>query len=200
MNVIKISKKQDAILKSGRELFWKHGFRRVSVDEICKESQVSKMTFYRYFTDKTMLAKAVFDEEVAKGIIRFKEIMAADIPSSEKIRSMLMLKSESVNNISQEFLKDFYADNETGLKEYVADKTASSWKEIILDFKSAQEKGYFRNDFKPEFLLYISQKLIDIINDEYLLNLYGSPQEVIMELTRFFTYGISPVEPNKKTD
>lgn len=194
MKVIKISKKQDAILRSGRELFWKFGFRRVSVDEICRESGVSKMTFYRYFTDKTVLAKAVFDAEVAKGMVSFKEIMAADTPASEKMKSILMMKSEAVNNISHEFLKDFYADNETGLKEYVAEKTASSWSEIIKDFRSAQDKGYFRKDFKPEFLLFISQKLTEIIKDEYLLKLYGTPQEVIMEMARFFTYGISPVE------
>jgi AcrR family transcriptional regulator len=62
------SKKEVAILKAGREFFWKYGFRKVTVDEICKAAGVSKMTFYRYFKDKATLAKTIFDNEVEKAI------------------------------------------------------------------------------------------------------------------------------------
>ena len=39
------SKKQLELLKIARELFWKHGFKRVSIEEICQKASVSKMTF-----------------------------------------------------------------------------------------------------------------------------------------------------------
>lgn len=187
-----IGKKKAAILESGRELFWKYGFRRVSVEEICRRASVSKMTFYRYFTDKAGLARAVYDAEVEAGMSRFREILESDMPVPEKIRNVLLIKSGSVSNISREFLNDFYSDNETGLKGYIQEKTATLMVEIMNDFRKAQERGVFRKDFKPEMLFYISQKISDSINDPYLIGLYGSPAEVIMEFAELFTYGIAP--------
>jgi AcrR family transcriptional regulator len=187
-----MNKKQGEIIKSGRALFWKHGFRRVSVEEICKAAAVSKMTFYRYYPDKTTLAKAVYDAEVEKSLLQFKEIMNSASTAAEKMENLLKMKSEAVNDISQEFLNDFYADESYGLKQYIAEKTASSWEEIVNDYKAAQERGDFRNDFKPEVFLYLSQKFAELLNDAYFMQLCGGPQEAVMEMTKFFTYGISP--------
>jgi len=190
------NKKQQSLLAAGRELFWKHGFRRISIDEVCKVAGASKMTFYRYFPDKLALAKAVFAAEVDKGTLLFREIMISETSASEKLEAMLRTKADSVNNISQEFLNDFYTDKDSDLKTYIAQKTADVWNEIVNDFKMAQQKGVFRSDFKPEILLYISQQLPGFINDPYLVQICGSPQDVIMEIARFFTYGIAP---NDKT-
>ena len=190
------NKKQQSLLVAGRELFWKHGFRRISIDEVCKVAGASKMTFYRYFPDKLALAKAVFAAEVDKGTLLFREIMISETSASEKLEAMLRTKADSVNNISQEFLNDFYSDKDSDLKTYIAQKTADVWNEIVNDFKMAQQKGVFRSDFKPEILLYISQQLPGFINDPYLVQICGSPQEVVMEIARFFTYGIAP---NDKT-
>ncbi len=187
-----IGKKKAAILESGRELFWKYGFKRVSVEEICRRASVSKMTFYRYFTDKAELARAVYDAEVEAGMSCFREILESDLPVPEKIRNVLLIKSGSVSNISREFLNDFYSDNETGLKSYIQEKIAYSMEEILNDFRKAQERGVFRKDFKPEMLFYISQKIADSFSDPYLIGLYGSPAEVIMEVSELFTYGIAP--------
>lgn len=196
IKVINSNKKQLALLSAGRELFWKHGFRRISIDEVCKAAGASKMTFYRYFPDKLALAKAVFDQEVDNSILQFREIMIAETPASEKLEALLRIKADSVNNITQEFLNDFYTDKDSDLKKYIAQKTADVWNEIVNDFKMAQQKGVFRSDFKPEILLYISQQLPGFINDPYLIQVCGSPQEVVMEIARFFTYGIAPNAKN----
>jgi len=46
--------------------------------------------------------------------------------------------------------------------------------------------------YKPEFLVQISFKFVEFINDEKLAGLYETPQEFILELTNLITYGISP--------
>lgn len=180
------------ILATARDLFWKHGFRRVSVEEICKEAQVSKMTYYRFFPNKIELAKAVFDQVVDDGIEKFRKVLLEGTTSAEKIRKIILLKTDSTSNISKEFLNDFYNDRELGLKEYIEEKTRHSWSEILKDFRHAQERGWFRSDMKPEFLFYFSQKVGEMLSDQKLLSLYDSPHELIVEMTNFFSYGISP--------
>ncbi len=62
------------VLAAARELFWKHGLKRVTVEEICREAGVSKMTFYKFFPNKVTLAKAVYDKEVETGYEKFIEL------------------------------------------------------------------------------------------------------------------------------
>jgi AcrR family transcriptional regulator len=184
--------KRESLLNTGRRLFWKYGFRRVTVNEICKEADVSKMTFYRFFENKTDLAKTIFDKEVKNAIDKFNEIIKSDISASEKMKNIIQMKIEGTNDISSEFLMDFYRSSDTGLKEYVEEVTRNSWKEIIEGFRYAQQRGWFRKDFKPEFLFHISQKLVSVWTDVEMLKLYNSPQDLILEFANFIAYGISP--------
>ena len=194
MTEVKFNTKYQSLLSTGKELFWKYGFKRVSIEEICLKANVSKMTFYKFFSNKLELAKAVFDNEVNKSIKSFKQIMDADIPPSEKMKQMLIQKMVGTNDISMEFLQDFYSNPELGLSSYIDQRTKEVWSDIIQDFKSAQVKGWFRKDFKPEFVLFFSQKIVEMMKDENLLKLYENPQELIMEIANFFTYGITPHE------
>jgi AcrR family transcriptional regulator len=193
MKAAKVSK-TDLIQEAACELFWKHGFKRVSVEEVCEKAGVSKMTFYRFFTNKVELAKAVYEKVSNKGIASFKEIMLAEIPAEEKMKRILLLKQEGSNQISNEFLADFYTSKELGLKDFVEAKTTEMWHMMLADFKEAQQNGTFRKDFKPEFLLFVAQKLTELFNDPALLSLYDNPQDLVMEFANLFIYGISPVK------
>jgi AcrR family transcriptional regulator len=186
------SPKRKRLLETGKQLFWKFGFRRVSIDEICKEADVSKMTFYRCFENKTDLAKTIYTDLVNDGIAKFNEIIYADISPSEKLQRILLMKMEYTVDISCEFLMDFYNSPDTELQIFVEKTTRNSWDQILKGFRYAQEMGWFRKDFKPEFLLYISQKMSSMTTDENLLKFYDSPNQLIMEFANFFTYGISP--------
>jgi AcrR family transcriptional regulator len=191
MALDKISTKSK-IMDAGRELFWKYGFRRVSIDEICNRAGISKMTFYRYFPNKTELAKAVYDLVLAEGYEKFRTIMNDDSSPEEKIHQFLLLKMEGTNELSQEFVTDFYSSKETGLKEYVQEKISEMWKDIIGDIREAQQKGIFRKDFKPEMFYYTWQKFTDVLEDKSIQKLYNNTQDMVMDLINLLTYGIAP--------
>jgi len=186
------SRRYSAIMHTARELFWKYGFKRVSVEEICEKAEVSKMTFYRFFPNKLELAKAVFDEQVDNGLAAFRNILESDtLPAEEKIRKMLVMKMDGTHEISREFLQDFYNNPELGLKDHIELKTRTVWLEIMEDFKKAQEKKIFRPDFRPELLFYMSQKFQDIVNDKAMLALYDNPQALIMDVANLIIFGIA---------
>ncbi len=184
--------KAEIILAAAKELFWKHGFKRVSIEEICAKAVISKMTFYRFYSNKTELAKAVFDGAVKEGNDNFKQILNSSVSPDEKIKKIILLKFEGTNNISQEFLMDFYSSKEPELNNYVIQKTEEVWQNVIQDFRLAQQQGIFRNDFKPEIILYMAQRVIEILNDPKVLKLYDNPQDIIMEVANLFMYGIAP--------
>ena len=75
-----IPKKQQQLIDTARELFCRHGVRRVTVEEICHRAQVSKMTFYKHFSNKLALVRYIRDLYVEEGFRKFDEIKALDIP------------------------------------------------------------------------------------------------------------------------
>jgi AcrR family transcriptional regulator len=192
---IKENRKYINLVETARDLFWKHGFKRVTVEEICREARVSKMTYYKYFPDKIELAKTVYDMVIRKGMKKFKEIMEEDISPEEKMKKFILLKMEGTDNMSREFLKDFYDHSDNELAKYVDEKNIQAWIEAKNDFKKAQEKGMFRNNLNMDFMLYFINK-VDY-TDEAMLKFFNSPQEMIMEVLNLFMYGISPVRTDE---
>ena len=43
---------KDKIVEAARKLFYKYGFKKVSMDEIANEAGVTKRTIYMYFKSK----------------------------------------------------------------------------------------------------------------------------------------------------
>lgn len=56
--------KKEQIIEAARLLFHKYGFKKVSMDEIARESGVTKRTIYSYFSSKEDLLKYFIQEEI----------------------------------------------------------------------------------------------------------------------------------------
>jgi len=191
------SSKYHEIMGTAKTLFWKHGIRRVSVEEICKEAGVSKMTFYRFFPNKTELAKTVLRKVFEDSMVEYRELMASDIPFEEKVRSTLKMKFEGTRDISAELVKDIYSHPDPELGHYLEDRTREAWKEIFNDYSQAQQKGWIRKDLRITFLFYVLNKMQEMAVDEQLQAQYENTSDMIMEIANFFFYGILPREPQK---
>ena len=87
--------KRTQILSTGKELFWKFGFKRVTIEEICKEAGISKMTYYKFFTNKMDLVKTLLDEVLQSSIKKYEAIMESDVPYPEKVVQMIELKRDA---------------------------------------------------------------------------------------------------------
>ena len=197
MNNINTSSKQTAILKTAHDLFWKHGIKRVTIEEVCRESGVSKMTFYRSYTNKIELAKAVISNLFNESISKFRDLMAQDISFEEKVKQQILMKFEGTKEISQELIKDIYGGQIPELKEYWEKKSADVLHEVLNYYREAQNQGFIRKDVNIEFIEFYSSKLFELAYDERASSLFNNPQEMIMQLQNLFFYGILPHEEKK---
>ncbi|MGB1204228.1 MAG: TetR/AcrR family transcriptional regulator [Chitinophagales bacterium] len=193
----KRSKSFIAIQKSAKTLFWKYGITRVTVEEICQEAGVSKMTFYRNFKNKNEVAKQVLIHLSEKGLADYNRIMVQDIAFIDKVRQMILMKAENSKDVSHEFLKDIYQNQDTSLQEILIKHRKKSLDRVMEDFAEAQKKGWIRQDLKLSFILYTLNDLQKKILDEELAALYANSTEMIMELTTSFFYGILPTKTHK---
>ncbi len=184
------SKSKVILLKTAKNLFWKHGIRRVTVEEICKEAGVSKMTFYRNFKNKDELVEAMIEQLRSEGQEGYDRIMNQEISFHQKIEQLIQFKYERSKGISKEFLKDIYQSDNPEMLKLLENAQQKAQKTMIKDFKKAQKEGAIRADLKMEFIIYMLNDINNKIMDPQLNKIYPSGEKLIMELTRFFFYGI----------
>jgi AcrR family transcriptional regulator len=189
-------KSRNAMLTAARKLFWKYGIRKVTVEEICQEAGVSKMTFYRFFENKIELAGLMLTEIYENALADYNKIMQSDLPFSEKIRQTVLLKHQGTIEISEEFLSDVYQSEEPVIQELLTKYSTISRKGLRDDFTKAQKEGYIRKDLKIDFLMYMMDSIGERMFDEKLKAMFGNTHDLVMGLTNFFFYGIGTADDN----
>jgi len=188
------STKRTQIISTGKELFWKFGFKRVTIEEIARESGVSKMTFYKYFSNKTELAMVVLDEVFETILEKVRKLHDEHISPAETLKKILHMKSEGTRDISEEFIKDLYSYPEGELKAYMEKKMQVVLAEIIKVYEKGKEDGWVRKDLNIPFLMLFTRKIIDMFKEDEMLYYFDSSQDLVMEITNLIVYGISPHE------
>lgn len=187
-----VNDKYLAIITAGKNLFWKHGIKKVSVEEICKKAGTSRVTFYKYFPNKTDLALHLLNEIIDRAFKDYDEIMKSDLSFEQKVEGTIQLKLEGTRDFSMEFLHDIYSGEFPELSDFFMKTVQKSMKNIKDDYTEAQKDGLIRKDIKIEFILYFMNHLQNMISDPELEDLYDSTADLAGELVRFFFYGIMP--------
>jgi AcrR family transcriptional regulator len=183
------SKKHGQIVKTAETLFTRHGIKRITVEEICQKAGVSKMTFYKYFSNKTDLVAHICNNWIEEGFEKLDEINALDIPFPEKIEMMFKWRTELVSKMSTEFIEEVLPiDLEYG-------RITERILKFIVD---AQKKGNIRPEIRPEFIAAVIDKMHDLARNEKLMRIYPSYIEFNRELKDFFWFGLLPRPPHPK--
>jgi len=188
------SKKKEQIIQAARNLFWKYGMKRVSIEEICQEAAVSKMTFYKFFTNKTALALFILEKHYADAMIEYRRIMDSNLSYPEKIARSIELKLQNARNLSQEFINELYKNSEPEIMDFMHKMVKLSLDTFMTDFRTFQERGEIRRDVKPEFMLYMLNKMVDMTTDDNFIRLFDNPTDMISSISSFYFYGIMPVK------
>jgi AcrR family transcriptional regulator len=156
------------------------------------------MTWYKYFSNKTAIAKYLIEDMFESGIKAYKEIYHSDISYEEKVKKMLDLKMSNSHEMSQELLDDIYKNQDEELSETIETIKKRMIGIYLDDIREAQKIKEIRDDVKPEFMLYFLNNLTEMLTDQRLVSIYSNPQQMISEVMTFFFYGIMPRKNGKK--
>lgn len=85
-----LAPRERILIKAG-ELFYGYGLHAVGVDRIIKESNVAKMTFYKYFPSKSKLIAAYLGYRNEVWLQALREIAERDAPVLDRILAVFDL-------------------------------------------------------------------------------------------------------------
>ena len=175
----KLKKKQ--IIDAARELFFKHGVRRVTVEEICSKAKVSKVTFYKYFDNKHDIAKYIGDELIKLGFARFEEIKGLDLSFPEKIDLMTQWRVEFFSPVSSEFIEEIL-----DLESVYAEMK----QRYLENIKAAQQKGEIRKEISVELIWLVTEKLNELVKEGSWKSIFSDYSQFQRQLRRLYFYGL----------
>jgi AcrR family transcriptional regulator len=175
-----MSQKRDQLLQTGEALFVKHGMRRVTVEEICRQAGVSKPTFYRYFENKAALARRIVELWVDQALQQADVIENSDVPFPEKLRQILALKQAVSARPGPEFLEDLIPLNID---------LSHALRRVMRFLVQAQQRGDIRADVRPEVLMAAFSLLNSMQHDPRIRALYEDAETLARDVFKLFHYG-----------
>lgn len=195
---IKENANKRKVVDAGKSLFFRYGYRKVTIEEVCREAGVSKMTYYKFFGNKLELVRFIIMEIAEAGFQIYRDIMAREVPFEEKIRDTIRMKQDAAAQYSEEFLKDVYGDKKGEIIPQLQKISAEAMKMVMDDYRQAQEQGYIRKDLNLAFIPYILNRISEMVNDPALLAIYGDMHSIMREVTNLFFYGITSITGKKE--
>ena len=143
---------ENRIINKSAEMFLKHGFKSVTMDDIALEMGISKKTIYKYFKNKKELIKIVITqliEKISYGIDFIFEMNLNPIDKLFTIKDFVTyyLKSESSSPFYQ--LQKFYP---VIFNSLISNQFNKVDEYVIKNLKNGIEQGLFRNDINLKLI------------------------------------------------
>jgi len=192
------TRKFTQLVAAAESLFQRHGLQRVSVEEICRQAGVSKMTFYKYFANKVELAKHIIDNVMSQAEERYREIMECDAPFPEKMKKLIIMKMEKAEEFSFESMGELLCNPSPEIARMIQKRGKSNFKMLLDDFSRAQANGEINQKIRPELVLFILKQMTDWISDSAFLDMFDSLPDLTAEMVHFFFYGIMGDDSSKR--
>jgi AcrR family transcriptional regulator len=150
------SEMRTRIVQRCTELFGRHGFARISMDEVAGSLGMSKKTVYKYFPRKEEIVKTIVHEFREETMLQVKRI--AEDKHQEPITKIVriletvalrlnMLQHAFIADI-QKYLPDFWKEADEKRREAVM-----TMFQYIME--EGKREGIFRRDIDPEIFSYM---------------------------------------------
>lgn len=189
------SVKKQQLIDSALMLFKTFGFKKVTIKDICKHAQVSKVTFYKYFVDKEALIAFVLEAYITEGKAQWEHIKSLQVPFANKIERMIDLKLQKSNEVSPAFMQDILDLQIPSVAECINKYRQSQLKDILNFFIQGQKEGALNPEFPPEFFLYLINEVERALKDPQLNSIVPSIHQRLKWLLDTFFFGILNHKP-----
>ncbi|HEX7413158.1 MAG TPA: TetR/AcrR family transcriptional regulator [Bacteroidia bacterium] len=189
---------QVKITKSALTLFYKHGIKRVTMDDIAKEMGISKKTIYRFFHDKDALVNLLFETELKKNQLHIEEIhQQAKDPIHESVLIAQYLQ-KMFADINPVFFHDLHKQSGQALMDFNTFKRECMFNNLKRNITEGVKLGLYRSDLDIDFVAQYRVVQMDMfmtkVGDGFENMSMARAHQLIMDI---FMHGIATVKGHK---
>lgn len=176
----RISKSKAELKKAFLKLLKDNAFDRISVMQICKEANITRGTFYKYYEDKYELLYAIIIDTRKRISTTYHEMIdsnrAENDPDGclkELIEMMIDLCLEN-----KDILINLYADQDNSMIEYILKTAVDKFVKHVIDLYSLKANLKYPSSLVSAIIVGGTTNLVN----EWLTNENDYPKQMLIDL------------------
>ncbi|MDI6767192.1 MAG: TetR/AcrR family transcriptional regulator [Bacteroidota bacterium] len=183
---------KNRILNTASEQFLKHGFTKVTVDEIASKIGMSKKTIYKYYPSKDDLIRAVTNATLSEIDSGYRSIVEdSDLEFVEKLRKLMTYLGLHLSKLSRPIIEDLERNAPHIWENISAYRTKMIHENFGTLIRQGRDRGIFRDDIDEHLVMLIYANVIEhIINPETLSQLPLTATQVYESIIKVIFEGI----------
>ena len=144
-------KKVDSIILNASRLFVQHGYHKVTMESIAQYANVSKVTLYKYFSDKQVLYEHILKEIYLEEYNEVVEVINSHKPFEEKIDGVVKARIKKYYDKS----KPIFSGEITlslDVQKFIKKYTKLMNKQRTKLYEQGKMEGFINEDISDETL------------------------------------------------
>lgn len=158
-------------MEKSRELFYKNGYSKVTVDEIALSLGISKKTIYKYYSGKQQILEMIFNN--------FKQVLSGEVNAvldnkslkyPDKLKQMMTRVAIALSGMSTIFfvdIQDNFPDLWDQINTYKQEAAFLRFNRLIQE---GIDTGYVKKGINKDMVVAIYASAIDNLLDPHFLN------------------------------
>ncbi|MHB8127811.1 MAG: TetR/AcrR family transcriptional regulator [Mobilitalea sp.] len=177
--------KKETILDTAQKMLFTLGYSKVNITDIAKEANVSKVSVFKYFESKEILARAIMKRYINSYLSIWDELSIVQIPFIEKMGSLFgMNNSKSplfifsdISRIAWEdpFIRQLYTEESYCLQVFLTEF-----------FQKGKDIGAFDASIPTDAILAYIQAMSSLLN----LDIFDNDNGYVTAIQKLFFYGL----------
>ncbi|RIK74888.1 MAG: hypothetical protein DCC67_15985 [Planctomycetota bacterium] len=182
----------DRIVAEGRRLFFAHGFRAVTMDDVAAHLGMSKKTLYASFPSKLALVEAVILRkfaDVEAELRRVADESIDDVPAG--LRQTLAALQRHVSELQPPFLRDVGKPGSELFRLMNARRSEVIQRHFSTMLERGRRAGVIRRDVPAQFVLQVLLAAVQgVLTPQNLAEMGLTPTEGVAAIVSLFLEGV----------
>ncbi len=189
---------KNRIIKGAEELFFKHGIRSITMDDIAKHLSMSKKTIYNFFKEKEEVVYTLMEMKIKEDQENFASIHESNINIVEEVFYMLKQMSEMFSSINPNVFYDLQKFYPKSWHLFTEFKEKCIVKMVEKSINKGKEDGLVRDDVNAKILARLRMEEIEMcFNSKVFAPDKFSILDTQLALAEHFLYGICTLKGHK---
>ena len=150
--VMKDNKQLNVLLLKSRELFMRHGLKKLTMDEIAKELGMSKKTIYQFVENKSELVRLTLEHYLQEERGQVEEIMSKSVNSVEEMVEIIIYFLEVLHEFNAVAMQDMQRYYPAACALYNDYRFNFMLKCIEGNLRNGVAQGYYREDLETDII------------------------------------------------
>ena len=193
-----MNKTEDRIIVAAGELFFRHGIKSITMDEIATHLGMSKKTIYQFYADKDAIVVALTELELSTQLQEMEELRKTAVNAIDEIFNMMSCLSRTFIKINANVFYDMQKFHPDSWKRFHEFKEKKMFGFVEENLKSGIRDKLYRSDVNAKIMAKFRMEEVAIAFNPAIFppDKYNI-KEVQMILLDHFVHGIATLKGHK---